>query len=207
MVVEDRMSYIWPVSARISYPSRVGWSSDEFYFACLFGYHPCDVDRISDELYLSCLCADIIPKPCACANCPDGFLSFGSSCYHFSHDTETWLDAVVACDRLYKGHLAEIDDIGENQFLLREAEQIRTEYWIGGSDLQVTGVWRWYTTQDPIGTEFNSWYPGNPSGNGEDCMEIVLNPQNQAFWNDQTCHDMQHYICEIHSDMVSEPIG
>lgn len=27
--------------------------------------------------------------------CPDGFLGHAGSCYHFSHDTETWGDAVV----------------------------------------------------------------------------------------------------------------
>jgi len=30
------------------------------------------------------------------AECPDGFVTHGQSCYHFSHDQETWLDAVVS---------------------------------------------------------------------------------------------------------------
>lgn len=28
-------------------------------------------------------------------DCPDGFVNHGESCYHFSHDMETWVDAVV----------------------------------------------------------------------------------------------------------------
>jgi len=28
--------------------------------------------------------------------CPDGLIRYEESCYHFSHDTETWADAVVS---------------------------------------------------------------------------------------------------------------
>ncbi|XP_052274150.1 perlucin-like protein [Dreissena polymorpha] len=54
--------------------------------------------------------------------CPDGFVKFQQSCYHFSHDQETWFDAASACQTVFnKAYLAEIDSQAENQFLLHYA--------------------------------------------------------------------------------------
>ncbi|KAH3836853.1 perlucin-like [Dreissena polymorpha] len=133
-------------------------------------------------------------------NCPDGFVQFRESCYHFSHSRETWMGAQVACKEAFfptKANLVKIDDQAENQFLFRQAQATRTEYWIGASDLQVKGVYRWLNSGQEVGTYFNFWiYSGNPSGGPEHCMEISLNTNNVPFWNDQTCTDFQHFICE-----------
>ncbi|XP_045190986.2 perlucin-like protein [Mercenaria mercenaria] len=129
--------------------------------------------------------------------CTDGFIKHGDSCYHFSRDTETWLDALVSCEKIYGGHLAEIEDAKENNFLINEVETLGARYWIGGNDLRVEGEWKWYTSNTDI--TYSTWLPGNPSGGVEDCLEIVdsdgKGPLKPA-WNDLQCHSFQKYICE-----------
>ncbi|KAH3889275.1 perlucin-like [Dreissena polymorpha] len=139
--------------------------------------------------------------------CPDGFVKFQQSCYHFSHDQETWFDAALACQTVFnKAYLAEIDSQAENQFLLHYAANARTDYWLGATDLQVDCTFRWQHSQEVVGTNFRSWSPGNPSGGPENCMEIVIELDHIGYWNDQTCHDYQNYVCEI-EDSNPEIVG
>ncbi|KAH3889235.1 hypothetical protein DPMN_013286 [Dreissena polymorpha] len=51
---------------------------------------------------------------------------------------------------------------------------VTAEYWLGATDLQVDGTFRWHHSQEVVGTDFRSWAPGNPSGGPENCMEIVV---------------------------------
>ncbi|XP_045190982.2 perlucin-like [Mercenaria mercenaria] len=133
------------------------------------------------------------------AQCPDGFVNHGNSCYHFSHDTETWLDALDACEKLYSAYLAEIEGPDENNFLTNEVNLLRSDFWIGANDMQVEGEWKWFTSKTDV--KYSAWSPGNPSNSYDDenCMEFhdgdgtgPLKP----LWNDKTCHVFQRYICE-----------
>ncbi|XP_060556476.1 perlucin-like protein [Ruditapes philippinarum] len=53
--------------------------------------------------------------------CHSGWMTHGSSCYHFSHDTESWIGALQFC-REMMGHLVEINDADENAFIKAEAK-------------------------------------------------------------------------------------
>lgn len=135
----------------------------------------------------------------ATAECTDGFIRHGDSCYHFSHDTETWMDALIACEKLYGSTLVEIENANENNFLLSEVNTLGSRYWIGGNDLRVEGEWKWQTTNNAI--TYATWCPGNPSNSrgDENCLEIVdcdgSGPL-KSLWNDLQCHSFQKYICE-----------
>ncbi|XP_053406407.1 perlucin-like [Mercenaria mercenaria] len=141
--------------------------------------------------------------------CTDGFIKHGDSCYHFSHDTETWLDAELSCQQLYGAHLAEIEDATENNFLINEVNVLGFSFWVGGNDLQVEGEWKWFSSKTAV--KYSTWHPGNPSNNGgdENCMEILdgdgKGPQ-KPLWNDKQCHAYQRYICEK-STTESEIVG
>ncbi|XP_060571831.1 C-type lectin domain family 4 member M-like [Ruditapes philippinarum] len=122
--------------------------------------------------------------------CPNGFIRHDDMCYHFSHDTETWIDALVTCDKLFGAQLVEIETAKENNYLVNESSVLKAEFWIGGNDIQVEGEWKWATSGDDV--TFTAWGgpPSNSHGN-ENCIEI-----NTLVWNDDQCGKQQRYICE-----------
>ena len=130
---------------------------------------------------------------------------------HYTVFTEpkSYADARDAC-RAVGGFLAGIYSYENNrhlhgQLFLAPAEVGQT-VWIGGSDSDVEGVYRWDaggTTFPPSpGAEVNyeNWGPGEPNDgsawgtiNSEDCVEMYIE---SGQWNDRVCDFEQAYVCE-----------
>ena len=96
------------------------------------------------------------------------------------------------------GHLASIGSSSENAFLNGwTAERGLTNadgqgVWIGGSDAQQDGVFRWV---DGSSFSFTGWAPGQPDdGAGVDCIEKRNDGAGQ--WYDRHCADSLRYLCE-----------
>ncbi|XP_060597514.1 perlucin-like protein [Ruditapes philippinarum] len=81
--------------------------------------------------------------------CPTGFVTHGASCYHFSHDTESWIGAMNTCREL-DSHLVEINDESENKFLELSAKLLKTVYWIALSDIREEGTWVWMNSHETL---------------------------------------------------------
>ncbi|XP_045191059.2 perlucin-like protein [Mercenaria mercenaria] len=126
-------------------------------------------------------------------SCPDGWSTHQSSCYHFSHDKEAWANAVTIC-KILGGHLVEIEDAVENQYLVSQAQLQDKSYWIGLNDLQEEGTWVWVNSNAP-GT-YTNWSKGQPdnAAHNENCAQIKQ-PYN-FLWNDSQCYTLLNYICE-----------
>ncbi|XP_052764134.1 perlucin-like protein [Mya arenaria] len=125
--------------------------------------------------------------------CRHGWIQNGSSCYHFGTDRETWLDAELICER-FGAFLAEIDDPVENDFLQRQVDSRKVNFWVGGADTENEAEWMWMSSQRPI--QYTHWAPGEPNSyhnSDENCMD--LRPR-QAGWNDERCSLVQQYVCE-----------
>lgn len=65
-------------------------------------------------------------------------------------------------------------------------------YWIGASDIQVEGEWRWAVLGELF--TYSNWAIGIPNnlGGNENCAEIMRTGR----WNDNQCMNQAHYICE-----------
>ncbi|XP_045207888.2 CD209 antigen-like protein A [Mercenaria mercenaria] len=127
-------------------------------------------------------------------SCPDGWTSHGAKCYHFSHDEESLPVAALVCQQM-GGTLAEIETAEENVYLTSEVKLLKNYFWIGLTDVQEEGVWRWYTSKRLLtSTGFSSWAPGRPDnvGGKENCGQI----RPDGLWGDTTCHTFNFYICE-----------
>ncbi|XP_060556473.1 perlucin-like protein [Ruditapes philippinarum] len=138
--------------------------------------------------------------------CRSGWVTHGSSCYHFSHDTEPWTGAQHFC-REMKGQLVEINDVNENAFIKAQVKLRKQTFWIGLTDVEEEGTWMWMNSQTLLTSDsFTNWAPGQPDNalDNENCACFYM-PLN-FLWNDCRCHDNYYYICEM-TDHSSEIVG
>ncbi|XP_036810069.1 C-type lectin domain family 4 member E-like isoform X1 [Oncorhynchus mykiss] len=129
--------------------------------------------------------------------CPDGWQKFNSSWYFLSTETKTWKESREDC--LERGaDLVIVNSDMEQQFLLG----LNKGAWIGLTDSVTEGTWRW-VDDTPLTTPsyWHSQQPDNggdnPANGEEDCVELNTETWRPAkAWNDQSCLDNRHWICE-----------
>jgi hypothetical protein len=140
---------------------------------------------------------DATPLP-ACADHPDYVLHAGTGhWYRAVTDAVTWESAGQACAQ-HGAHLAVIDDAGENAHV---RGLLDGNFWIGLSDLEVEGDFRWVTGA-PL--DYTNWASGEPNNWwGEDCVEVRGNGQ----WNDENCGRSRPFVCECDPDYFASTLG
>ncbi|KAH3844874.1 galactose-specific lectin nattectin-like [Dreissena polymorpha] len=139
----------------------------------------------------------LIPFLQSSFGCNSGWTSYRGRCYFISHDQQSWVAAEGICLNL-GGHLAEINDERENNFLQHSlVDIVNKQAWVGGTDVGVEGDWFWALSKTDIyPPNYVNWQPGEPnswSGHDENCMD--LRPH-ALGWNDETCSVALNYICE-----------
>lgn len=67
-------------------------------------------------------------------------------------------------------------------------------YWLGGSDWDNEGEWKWEPHAIPF--NFSDWQRGQPNngGNNEHCLSV--HRLHHYEFTDDNCHYSQHYLCE-----------
>ncbi|XP_056265549.1 C-type lectin domain family 4 member E-like [Pseudoliparis swirei] len=114
---------------------------------------------------------------------------FGNSCYFTSTSMANWSVSNTAC-QLYDAQLVIISS-DEEQMFITSFEQNR---WIGLTDRETEGVWKWVD-----GTDLNKtyWKPKQPDNhnNNEDCVHMSAS-SDMNNWNDMTCDTELYFTCE-----------
>ncbi|MBQ3652924.1 MAG: putative Ig domain-containing protein, partial [Synergistaceae bacterium] len=113
----------------------------------------------------------------------------------------TWTEAKAYCESL-GGHLATITSQEEFDIVvsLLSADEDRP-YWLGASDAEQEGSWKWVTSED---FTFTKWHTGEPNNQGGEEHYLILakDSDNSWGWNDATnSHNgidpsMWSFICE-----------
>ncbi|KAF3694511.1 C-type lectin domain family 17, member A Prolectin [Channa argus] len=120
-------------------------------------------------------------------------MMFSYSCYLLSTESGSWTKGREDC-RKRGADLVVINSAEEQTFL---SAFTRMGTWIGLSDRDEEGTWRWI---DGTTLTFKYWdvmEPNNEdkdSTDGEDCAEIKV--QKGHKWNDLSCEVSQQWICE-----------
>ncbi|XP_043935618.1 CD209 antigen-like protein E [Protopterus annectens] len=119
---------------------------------------------------------------------------FRFHCYYFFEDSKDWFAAQTYCKHL-SADLVVIKSKEEQEFIKLEQTIHGGIYWIGMTDNETEGTWRWVD-----GTPCNSssgnpvyWDSNQPNNNGdEDCA--IMYPD--GTWHDYSCSDTFRVICE-----------
>uniref|UniRef100_A0A803YH06 C-type lectin domain-containing protein n=1 Tax=Meleagris gallopavo TaxID=9103 RepID=A0A803YH06_MELGA len=87
----------------------------------------------------------VFPIEMFCTRCPAGWQQFAKTCYYFSTEQKSWIEARAACSML-GAQLAIVNSELENKFLANHIMEIRA-FWLGLSDMQKEGDWEWLDGQ------------------------------------------------------------
>uniref|UniRef100_A0A3Q2QUA7 C-type lectin domain-containing protein n=1 Tax=Fundulus heteroclitus TaxID=8078 RepID=A0A3Q2QUA7_FUNHE len=115
-----------------------------------------------------------------------GWTLFGGSAYFVSPTKRTWEESRSYCQS--KGaDLMVINSIEEQNF----ANNFRKYMWIGLSDLETEGKWKW-VDGTPLTTRFT-----------HRCL--IKNFNSEGSWNDAECGNENYWICEKNLNSIKCP--
>ncbi|XP_040923077.1 C-type lectin domain family 10 member A-like isoform X2 [Toxotes jaculatrix] len=170
-----------------------------------------DVQSMSeayDSLDLYCPVVNQRTKERICKKCHDSWRQFETKCYYFSSRVLSWSSSRAWC-RTQGGDLLIINSEQEQNFVFdasRALEQSGTRLWIGMTDAEDEGDWRWvdgskvtsdvkyWLSRQGMGTEPDDWKLDDPSG--EDCGHIDTSESALRSWMDGSCNIPYRWICE-----------
>ncbi|XP_037550610.1 C-type lectin domain family 4 member M [Nematolebias whitei] len=141
-----------------------------------------------------------------CRHCLAGWTFLSSRCFYFPFsDTfyrTTWQEARQFCQRL-GSDLAIIDSKEKNMAITELVKNnqdfsrsfYQNGYWIGLSDAEDEGVWKWI---DGMRLSEGYWNAGEPNdSNNEDCAAVYPKANPFMSWNDAPCSYNLKWICEM----------
>ncbi|RVE60775.1 hypothetical protein OJAV_G00184870 [Oryzias javanicus] len=108
---------------------------------------------------------------------------------------KTWVQAEKFC-RSIGGNLASVRNRWENKMLLRLIRKTRGRYsqtWIGGSDVQMSGVWFW---SDRSNYQYTNWCRAKPnkySRRRQHCLQ--MSSTKRRCWSQLECWKRRPFIC------------
>ena len=128
-------------------------------------------------------------------NCQEDWEANGQYCYFWSNSSDGWNDAEQIC-RGKGGHLASVTSSAANEYILRELAKRASaeELWIGGTDEELEGTWKW---TDGSAWGFSFWDEDRPSTNrNQNCLQYYsYHNHNRTKWYDYGCDQLLRFLC------------
>ncbi|NXG26234.1 MRC1 protein, partial [Grallaria varia] len=133
--------------------------------------------------------------------CLKGWKRHGFYCYLVGHTPVTFSEAMKACERT-SGYLTSIGDRYEQAYLTSLTGLSSDKYfWIGLSDMEERGSFKWVTGEGVLYTNWNAAMPGNEAG----C--VALRTGNAAgLWDVQNCEVKAKFLCKKLAEKVTVPL-
>lgn len=143
-------------------------------------------------------CSKTVKK---CKECPEGWQTLAGKCYSFSDSKLDWLSSRDSCTTM-GSHLTILHSKEQHDALEKEAKRIGGSdyhFWIGLSDIEKEGDWRWVdntTLKNAYWNEWDSEPKNHQSGvvHDEDCAVL---DRHSVTWFDVPCDHHYKYICQM----------
>ena len=124
-------------------------------------------------------------------SCPEGWQEFDRKCYLLViNKKKIWSEAEKFC-KIKEGHLASVPSQEVQNFILEEAGKKKTEVWIGATDQESEGIWKW---SDYSPFDFEDWIEDPIRNPWANCVELY-NTTDGAGWNDLECETHRNFVC------------
>nr|FAA00689.1 TPA: C-type lectin [Paralichthys olivaceus] len=163
-------------------------------------------DSLKDRYRLLCENYSDLANNCSapvlnCSECPAGWFQVADQCFQISTDRQDWLTSANIC-ALGGRHLAILNTMAQHEAVEKESRRIGgfyTHYWIGLTDVEKEGEWKWVdnsTLENPSWNILKSEPDNNLSDGpkGEDCA--VVDSRSQS-WYDVPCSYKYPRICQM----------
>jgi hypothetical protein len=125
--------------------------------------------------------------------------------YLFCRTGTSWNEARAVCEN-EAFSLSRIDDVVENDWIRSKATELAAfldgAIYIGGTDQDAEGTWRWRDGDQfwqggsngaAVGQLYSGWRSGEPNNDGnEHCAELY----SDGTWNDEKCNTLRSFVCE-----------
>ncbi|NXC39026.1 MRC1 protein, partial [Penelope pileata] len=132
--------------------------------------------------------------------CPKGWTRYGFYCYLVGHASVTFSEAKKTCERS-GGYLTTIEDRYEQAYLISLVGLSSEKcFWIGLSNTEDQGIFKWETGEGVFYTNWNSAMPGKEAG----C--VALRTGNAAgLWDVQNCEVKAKFLCKKLAEKMTLP--
>ncbi|XP_067685324.1 uncharacterized protein [Haliotis asinina] len=121
----------------------------------------------------------------------EGWVQDGTTCYSLSEGQASWTVAKQACEDK-GGQLMMFKDLDKKNLVVDIANRLdlyHTNVWIGMSDIETEGVFKWIDGTTLSGDFWTSYQPNG--GNTENCAMLLL-----GGICDSVCENENKYLCE-----------
>ncbi|XP_035693313.1 proprotein convertase subtilisin/kexin type 9-like [Branchiostoma floridae] len=126
--------------------------------------------------------------------CPAGYQLFGDACYKAFDEAKNYSTAEAAC-ATDGGIVAEPRNPAVNDFLSKIKTSLNpfAKFWLGLTDREKEGTWRWNDGEELDGNSFTNWADGEPNQAGNEYCAVV---EADSKWNDVSCRLSYRFICQ-----------
>ncbi|KAH3855374.1 hypothetical protein DPMN_097941 [Dreissena polymorpha] len=149
---------------------------------------------------LTAVIASFIAQSESTATCDDGWTAYGPSCYFFEDETKLhWIEGTQYCSVHEGAYITTIQSEGELLFLQDMCRRLFKHdksnfFFLGATDSEVEGIWRWYSDNSLVNAGYHNWYKGQPEPGKQNCA-VLWGPSDYT-WHDHYCNENGHVICE-----------
>ncbi|XP_076028652.1 CD209 antigen-like protein D [Oratosquilla oratoria] len=137
----------------------------------------------------------LLALPCLinAKSCRPPFIRVGNDCIYVNRDTKkNWEQSRTLC-KAYGGDLAVPSNLQTLATFLKETSDWNALFWLGASDIDKEGDWRWV---DGSMNRPDWWVEGEPTGltEREDCINMEL--EYSTLLHDTDCDILIHCVCQ-----------
>ncbi|XP_074013799.1 macrophage mannose receptor 1-like [Numenius arquata] len=134
------------------------------------------------------------------AGCKKGWRRYGTYCYFAGYVPATFSEANTTCEE-EKGYLATVENRYEQAYLT-SLVGLRPEkyFWLGLSDMEVQGTFRWTNGEAVSFTHWGATMPGSKPG----CVAMRTGTAT-GLWDVIDCETKQKYICKQWAKGATSP--